>query len=72
MKDLKRDIYKNLLSWKEKNSGKVLEVNGARQVGKTYILTKFARENYESFFYINIIILLNIRQWLLPLSSRLP
>lgn len=52
--DLKRDIYKNLLSWKEKNSGKVLEVNGARQVGKTYILTKFARENYESFFYINM------------------
>ena len=53
--DLHRDIYEKLLDWKEKNTGKVLEVNGARQVGKTYILTKFARENYKKFFYINMI-----------------
>ncbi len=52
--DLKRDIYNRLLIWKDRNSGKVLEVSGARQVGKTYILTKFARENYRSFFYINM------------------
>lgn len=53
--DLKRDIYKDLLSWKRKNSGKVLEISGARQVGKTYILTKFAEENYKRFFYINML-----------------
>lgn len=52
--DLKRDIYDDLLQWKKKNSGKVLEMNGARQVGKTYILTKFAEENYENFIYINM------------------
>lgn len=52
--DLKRDIYGRLLEWKAKNSGKVLEVCGARQVGKTYILTKFAKENYKRFFYINM------------------
>lgn len=52
--DLKRDIYKKLLLWKNKNSGKVLEVSGARQVGKTYILTKFAKKNYKNFFYINM------------------
>ena len=36
MKDLKRDIYESLLEWKKNYSGKVLEVEGARQVGKTY------------------------------------
>lgn len=52
--DLKRDIYKDLKLWKTRNSGKVLEVSGARQVGKTYILTKFVKENYKRFFYINM------------------
>ena len=52
--DLKRDIYDCLVQWKRRNSGKVLEVSGARQVGKTYILTKFAKENYKDFFYINM------------------
>lgn len=52
--DLKRDIYDRLLQWKRSNSGKVLEVSGARQVGKTYILTKFAKENYKNFIYINM------------------
>ena len=54
MKDLKRDIYEKLLDWKEDHSGKVLEVEGARQVGKTYIISKFARENYKNCIYINM------------------
>lgn len=53
--DLRRTIYQDLLSWKEEASGKVLEVNGARQVGKTYILDKFARENYKTYIYINMV-----------------
>lgn len=44
--ELKRDIYDELLKWKLRNSGKVLELKGARQTGKTYILDKFAREKY--------------------------
>lgn len=52
--ELKRDIYGLLLKWKKKDSGKVLELNGARQAGKTYILTKFAKENYKNFIYINM------------------
>ena len=52
--DLKRDIYKDLLAWEKRNSGHVLEVRGARQVGKTYILNKFAKENYAHYFYINM------------------
>ena len=38
---MQRDIYKQLLDWKEKESRKPLILNGARQVGKTYILRKF-------------------------------
>ena len=52
--ELKRDIYMDLLAWKKRNSGHVLEVRGARQVGKTYILNKFAKENYAHYFYINM------------------
>ena len=47
--ELKRDIYKKLLAWKEENSGQVLQISGARQVGKTYIIDKFAKENYNSY-----------------------
>lgn len=53
--ELKRDIYKELLNWKKKDSGHVLELRGARQVGKTFILDKFARENYDLYFYINMV-----------------
>jgi hypothetical protein len=53
--ELKRDIYEELLKWKKNNSGHVLELRGARQVGKTYILDKFARENYQKYIYINMV-----------------
>lgn len=53
--DLVRDIYQDLWNWKEEDSGHVLQLRGARQVGKTYILDKFARENYSRYFYINMV-----------------
>ena len=53
--ELKRDIYKELLAWKSKSNHKVLELDGARQVGKTYILEKFAKKEYQSHVYINMI-----------------
>lgn len=52
--ELKRDIYQNLLQWKKDTGGKVLELQGARQTGKTYILDKFAKENYKTYLYINM------------------
>ena len=54
MLELKRMVYEDLMKWKVSNTGKVLEVNGARQVGKTYILDKFAKENYRQYLYINM------------------
>lgn len=52
--ELKRDIYKNLLKWKKDDTGQVLQVSGARQVGKTYILKKFAYENFRHVIYISM------------------
>lgn len=52
--ELKRDIYNKLLQWKKDDSGQVLQVSGARQVGKTYILKKFAYENFRHVVYISM------------------
>jgi len=52
--ELERMIYRDLLAWKIEKTGRVLELQGARQVGKTYILKKFAKENFEHFHYINM------------------
>ncbi len=51
---LKRKIYQKLLSWKAE-SNLSLEVTGARQVGKTYIIQKFAKENFDAAVYINML-----------------
>lgn len=53
--DLKRDAYNDLLNWKNNHNNKVLLVEGARQVGKTYLVKKFAEENYKNIIYINIL-----------------
>lgn len=43
---LKRKIYQSLIEWKNKEDKMCLIVKGARQVRKTFIIDKFARENY--------------------------
>ena len=50
---LKRKVYDQLLDWKNDTVHSTLEVNGARQVGKTYIINKFADENFRHKIYIN-------------------
>lgn len=52
--ELKRTVYNDLLNWKNSNTGRVLQLEGARQVGKTFILQKFAKENYKNCIYINM------------------
>ena len=52
--ELKRNIYGKLLEWKNADTGRVLELKGARQVGKTYILKKFGKENFQKMIYINM------------------
>ena len=53
MQMLKRKIEQELLNWKNKKDKMCLVIKGARQVGKTYIIDKFARENYSNYIYIN-------------------
>ncbi|MBR5348504.1 MAG: ATP-binding protein [Lachnospiraceae bacterium] len=48
-----RDILKDLIHWKTKANRKPLLLTGVRQCGKTYIVEKFARENFRSFVYVN-------------------
>lgn len=50
-----RKIEENLLKWKLDKNKKSLLITGARQIGKTYIVRKFARANYENFVEINFI-----------------
>lgn len=50
---LKRKITQYLLKWKQKKSKLPLVIRGARQVGKTYIVEKFAKDNYKNYIYIN-------------------
>lgn len=53
MKELRRYFYDRLVDWKKSKGRECLLVKGARQVGKTYIIRKFGRENYERFIEIN-------------------
>lgn len=51
---MKRKIYDKLLEWKEESNGKVaLIIDGAKRIGKSYIVEKFAKENYKSYILID-------------------
>ena len=50
---LERKITNQLEKWKSTKTKKCLLVQGARQVGKTYIVEQFGRENYEEMLEIN-------------------
>ena len=52
---MKRKIEEQLIAWKQKTADRQpLIVNGARQVGKTYILRKFGEEQFQNVVYINL------------------
>ena len=53
---LRRKIDDILSNWKKEAGRKPLIVKGARQIGKTYSISKFGRENYASFISINFIL----------------
>lgn len=50
---MKRSIYQNLLEWKASRWRKPLILNGARQVGKTWVLKEFGKNEYTNVAYIN-------------------
>ena len=51
---MKRKIEEKLKDWKQKSNGKTaLLIDGARRVGKSYIVEEFARKNYKSYILID-------------------
>lgn len=51
---MKRDIIQLLTEWKQRKNRKPLLLRGARQVGKTYTVEQFAKENFVNYIKINI------------------
>ena len=50
---MERLAIRELLAWKNKEYRKPLIVEGARQVGKTWLVKEFARQNYKKLAYVN-------------------
>ena len=50
---MKRQIYNELIAWKNRKDRKPLVILGARQVGKTWIMRHFGTQEYENVAYIN-------------------
>ena len=51
--DIRRTIYDSLLSWKDSKQRKPLILRGARQVGKTTLVNRFAEE-FDHYIYLNL------------------
>lgn len=50
---MERNVLQKLVAWKNSSSRKPLIVNGARQVGKTYILQEFGERHFAQTAYVN-------------------
>lgn len=52
---MKRKIYEELIKWKNTDMKKPLMVIGARQIGKTYIIREFCKNEFKQSIYINLL-----------------
>lgn len=50
---MERKIIQEMVRWKKSQARKPLLIQGARQVGKTYVVNEFGRRNYENVVYVN-------------------
>lgn len=50
---MQRYALKHLIDWKNKKNHKPLVIQGARQVGKTWLMQEFGKKYYEQVAYIN-------------------
>lgn len=51
---MRRKLYERMLEWKRTSGGdSALMVEGARRVGKSYIVEEFAKNEYESYLLID-------------------
>ena len=52
---LKRRAYEKLLSWKAEAPEEALLVDGARQVGKTFLIEQFARQEFTDYVKVDFL-----------------
>jgi predicted AAA+ superfamily ATPase len=50
---MKRNIYNDLLAWKNSPDRKPLLLQGARQVGKTWLMEEFGKNEYQNVVSLN-------------------
>ena len=51
---MKRKIYNEMLLWKQNAQGKsALMIDGARRIGKSYIVEEFAKNEYKSYILVD-------------------
>jgi uncharacterized protein len=50
---MKRALYENLIEWKSSQRRKPLLLQGARQVGKTWLINEFGKNEYKHYIYLN-------------------
>ncbi len=50
---MKRTIYNDLLKWKDDPYRKPLVIKGARQVGKSYIISEFGKNEFDNCIILN-------------------
>jgi uncharacterized protein len=50
---MKRTLYQHLLDWKKSDRRKPLLLQGARQVGKTWLINAFGSSEYKDYVYLN-------------------
>ena len=51
---MERFLMEKLVEWKSRPHRKPLILNGARQVGKTWLLKEFGRAQFENVAYVNL------------------
>ncbi|MFZ1790128.1 MAG: ATP-binding protein [Saprospiraceae bacterium] len=50
---MKRSLFKDLISWKNSSNRKPLIIQGARQVGKTWLMKAFGAQEFQQVVYLN-------------------
>lgn len=61
---MKRKITQLLIDWKNRPDHKPLILQGARQVGKTYILEEFGRQHYKNYIKVSLDLVPDVRNFL--------
>ena len=61
---MKRKLTQKLIDWKNRPNHKPLILQGARQVGKTYILEEFGREQYKNYIKVSLDLVTDVTNFL--------